>query len=399
MALVPPIVCSPNSFGSSQGLTYLIYAMSGPTLQREIAAVEHALSTEIRRRSDLEARLASQVDAEVRAAVKEVAGAIEAQLSSGYRRHVDEVSTRLLIVERSLGAVRTRLETEAGRRELGGKSLSEGSDRHISRLESRVTELELKGHDTLPMEVARQLQLMRQQLLDEAASRWADVAGPLQVETAENRQRVDALEQWLREALAPELVRLQLDLASEHRCRERLESVVNKQLALSKTLERARAVSISPRLSQAPQAAQEQPRKTISVAVAPAASVTAPHAQAASEGLVTSTAEIVSVEPLPAGGSFASTAAAPQDVSFPATATDSGAQADSVDRVVSSEDVAQSSDARPALAAAPVEMSNSSGQREPVPAVPSASSHDAAPAAPHRQTRALLGRMRQSLKK
>ena len=166
------------------------------------------------------------------------------------------------------------------------------------------------------MEVARQLQLMRQQLLDEAASRWADVAGPLQVETAENRQRVDALEQWLREALAPELVRLQLDLASEHRCRERLESVVNKQLALSKTLERARAVSISPRLSQAPQAAQEQPRKTISVAVAPAASVTAPHAQAASEGLVTSMAEIVSVEPLPAGGSFASTAAAPRMCHF-----------------------------------------------------------------------------------
>ncbi|CAE7514419.1 unnamed protein product [Symbiodinium necroappetens] len=375
--------------------------MSGPTLQREIAAVEQALSTEIRRRSDLEARLAATVDAEVRKAVREAAGAIEAQLSSGYRRHVDDMSTRLLVAERSLGALRTRLETEVGRKELGAKSVSEVSDRHISWLEARVTELELKGHDTLPMEVARQLQLMRQQLLDEAASRWADVAGPLQVGTAENRQRVDALEQWLREALAPELVRLQLDLASEHRCRERLESVVNKQLALSKTLERARAVSVSPRLSHAPQAAPEPPSKpttrTITVSTAPP--VAAPRTQASSEGLPVSTVEIVPAEPLPAGGSFASTAAAPQDVASPATAKELGAQADSVDRVVSSEDVALPSDARPVSAAAPVEMADTSGQGEPLPPVPSASSHDAAPAAPHRQTRALLGRMRQSLKK
>ncbi|CAE7499008.1 unnamed protein product [Symbiodinium natans] len=126
-----------------------------------------------------------------------------------------------------------------------GVSSSSGCDRQIARLETRVATLEqTKSYDVLPLEVARQLQVMRGQLLDEAASRWADVAQPLQAETVGNRQRVDALEQWLREALAPELVRLQLDLASERRCRERLETAVNKHVALSKTLERA---SITPR--------------------------------------------------------------------------------------------------------------------------------------------------------
>ncbi|CAE7550935.1 unnamed protein product [Symbiodinium pilosum] len=40
------------------------------------------------------------------------------------------------------------------------------------------------------------------------------------------------------------------DLASERRCRERLETSVNKHMALSKALERTRAVSITPRSAQ-----------------------------------------------------------------------------------------------------------------------------------------------------
>ncbi|CAJ1402450.1 unnamed protein product [Effrenium voratum] len=99
-------------------------------------------------------------------------------------------------------------------------------DRQIAWLESRIAGLEQlfnRPLEMLPLEVSRQLQLIRRQLLDEAASRWKDVAQPMRVEIDDARQRVDALERWLREALAPELVRVQLDLASERRCRERLE--------------------------------------------------------------------------------------------------------------------------------------------------------------------------------
>eukprot|EP00434_Breviolum_minutum_P007108 symbB.v1.2.006272.t1/scaffold363.1/size219273/5 len=123
--------------------------------------------------------IAHDVEAALRQATRSATGAVEEQLATAQRQHADEIRVRLLALERSMGS-----------------------------LQHRLSHAESQGQSSC---------------YTIGIDRWQDVAQILRVEIDDARQRVDALERWLREALAPEVVRVQLDLASERRCREQLE--------------------------------------------------------------------------------------------------------------------------------------------------------------------------------
>eukprot|EP00933_Yihiella_yeosuensis_P050116 TRINITY_DN4787_c0_g1_i2.p1 TRINITY_DN4787_c0_g1~~TRINITY_DN4787_c0_g1_i2.p1 ORF type:complete len:251 (+),score=56.95 TRINITY_DN4787_c0_g1_i2:68-820(+) len=197
--------------------------------------IERSLSAEIQRRQELEAWTASQVDTQVRNAIGRALGAVEEEVAAAHRHHVQDTRAHFVALDRGLADFGHRLERlEADmssprlhRTERGGSGAAEM--RQLSWLEGRVAKLEQQRSqpsEILPVEVAKQLQLIRSQLLDEGFGRCQYAVERARVDTDDVRQRLDALECWLREAVAPELVRAQLDLVTERQRREQLEAKV-----------------------------------------------------------------------------------------------------------------------------------------------------------------------------
>ncbi|CAK8992836.1 unnamed protein product, partial [Durusdinium trenchii] len=154
-----------------------------PAIELTLAAIEQALSQEIQRRIDLETRIAGQVEAGLRQAARRATGVVEEQLATAQRQHAEELRLRLSALERSVGSLQRQ------------STPKDGSPTTAPGTFERLEQLFQKPLEMLPLEVARQLQLIRGELFEEAASRWRDVAQPLRVEIDDARQRVDALEQ------------------------------------------------------------------------------------------------------------------------------------------------------------------------------------------------------------
>ncbi|CAK9109767.1 unnamed protein product, partial [Durusdinium trenchii] len=141
-----------------------------PAIELTLAAIEQALSQEIQRRIDLETRIAGQVEAGLRQAARRATGVVEEQLATAQRQHAEELRLRLSALERSVGSLQRQSTPKDG-----SPTTAPGTfERQLSWLESRITGLEQlfqKPLEMLPLEVARQLQLIRGELFEEAASR------------------------------------------------------------------------------------------------------------------------------------------------------------------------------------------------------------------------------------
>eukprot|EP00971_Amphidinium_carterae_P004006 79620-Amphidinium_carterae.1 len=81
-----------------------------PVLAERLADIEKSLAAEIRKRGDMEAFFAQQVDAAVRLTCTRATVGIEDRLQTLHRQHVMEVRDRLTPLEVDMAALRSQLQ-------------------------------------------------------------------------------------------------------------------------------------------------------------------------------------------------------------------------------------------------------------------------------------------------
>lgn len=202
-------------------------ACNGAKEPKSWATFEDALASERGRRASFETWAAGKLDALVSAAVRRVEASMQEHLISLHRRCADEVRERVNALVQELGAVRhrlTNLEQVPSRWASSDSPEAFEGRRAFASLDNRVALLERsqsKPGENLSLEVARQLQVMRLQLLDEGSEQCRLVVDGALADSSELRKRLNALERWLQETVAPEVVRAQLDLEVERQERQR----------------------------------------------------------------------------------------------------------------------------------------------------------------------------------
>lgn len=158
---------------------------------------------------------------------------LEYRLHSALNRHIFDSRDRIGVLEKELGAAKMRLSrceaadaaaARAGRTIGTANAFScHGADNSFKQLEERITWLERSTDslkEGLPLHAAQQLQKLRSQLLEEGAERSELVLQRARAEYEELRCRVDELDRWMREVVAPELISCRMGLKTERQLRD-----------------------------------------------------------------------------------------------------------------------------------------------------------------------------------
>eukprot|EP00411_Alexandrium_monilatum_P071328 CAMPEP_0175565350 /NCGR_PEP_ID=MMETSP0096-20121207/39398_1 /TAXON_ID=311494 /ORGANISM="Alexandrium monilatum, Strain CCMP3105" /LENGTH=331 /DNA_ID=CAMNT_0016868633 /DNA_START=33 /DNA_END=1024 /DNA_ORIENTATION=- len=198
---------------------------------RRLGALEDALAREIGRQTAFESWAATKVEVLVDDGLRMVHTAVEDKLTELHRRFEEEFLERLTAVEQKVGAAIHRIahsEQGAAARRVSSPEGCDGmtrvSRRKLSSLEDRIAWFERrmsKPLQTINLEVAKNLKLIRTQILDESAERCQQAIDASLADSSDVRQRLNELQLWLIEAVVPMVVEARIDLQKERRERER----------------------------------------------------------------------------------------------------------------------------------------------------------------------------------
>lgn len=195
-----------------------------------VSVLEGALTKEIQRRGGLERHMSDLVQHLVAREVRAMRLDTEGQTVSLVSRGIAALRERLAAVEYDVSSVKGRMDAvELGARRWAspldpgggsgcrlGAAADPGVGPHaMALMEDRLASVERslgRPLDALPVEAARQLQIMRKELVEECVCRCSVSVERARADFRETRLRLEELENWLRDSWLPEIVRLQLGM-------------------------------------------------------------------------------------------------------------------------------------------------------------------------------------------
>ena len=210
-----PAYSKPAVLGSQTGATLNSLPPALAQIHEHMGALERAIYDEVERRISSEEQFREQVDAKLKLAVDRISDATETELARLYRRVDADLANRLDSVSREIASLTSAVSKLNRQIEIVTVENRQNQEK-LLRLEKR-SENTPRSHPSL----LGASELGKLQEMAQTSVKNAEKAGDVSDVVARKlMSRVESIEDWLKENLTPEILRLKESIKSEQILRE-----------------------------------------------------------------------------------------------------------------------------------------------------------------------------------